>query len=372
MFNPIQKGDHGLTEEAVYMSIQDDGRLIPLWGGNAEHENAERYVSAGGRTKFSNPITIFTGPGVVISLDGSAGSMTYKSDNAKFALNHHAGFFTIKDGTKVRPDYFAIYHQSQMEDESVSSGSKTLTLEKVYWMDFDIPDRAVQDDIMSSILPLMHTKRKIEGLLRRFEAIRARAPSEKYTSYQGMEVPIREILDCVSGNSGLTEEYIYSIVSDPSPKLFKVLTGSENVEDVEMVHLCPHPKDQSRTIITYSGECVHVIRKGKAGKLTYVPAGKYTLNDDAYLLTPKRGSRYQISMKWIPYACQQASNEYASSADNGTWNKTGFFEHAAMDVPVLAEQERVAREFEPLWQLEVNLQHIVDKIDALLRRKPAE
>lgn len=370
MFNPIEKGDHGLTEEAVYSSIQGDGEFIPLWGGNAEHNSIERYVSSTARTKANKSITIFRGPGVIISLDGSAGSMTYKHGTDAFALNHHAGFFKLRDDVEVLSEYFALFLQNQMREESVSEGSKTLTLEQIYHMDFEIPSYDAQKETIVSISPILAKKRLLEQLLRKVSKIRGRALSEEYSKYQVRDVPISEILDCIGGNSGLTEEYLYSIICERTDRIFKVLTGSEKIDGTHRVHLCPHPKNPERRISTHCGEGIHVVRKGKAGKLTYLPPDYYTTNDDAYILTLKKSCEYQIDLGWLAYACQHLAVEYASSADNGTWNKTGFFRFAAIDIPSLNEQREAAREQGKLTDYERRTRSLIAKLEDLLRRKP--
>ena len=101
MFNEIEKGNYALTDEAIYASLQNGDELIPLYGGNKEHATTERRISISAKTKKGVPITVFSGEGIIISLDGSAGSMTYKSDE-KFALNHHAGFITLRKMPEIR------------------------------------------------------------------------------------------------------------------------------------------------------------------------------------------------------------------------------------------------------------------------------
>ncbi len=76
IFSPIQKGNFGLTDEAIYKSLQSSGEFIPVYGGTEEHL-PERFISENGKTKYDDPITIFEGNGIIISLDGSSGYMTW-------------------------------------------------------------------------------------------------------------------------------------------------------------------------------------------------------------------------------------------------------------------------------------------------------
>ena len=163
VFEPIQKGDYKLTDEAIYKSIQRGGEFIPIWGGNQDHSIPDRYVSEDGRTKANKPITIFEGEGIIISLDGSAGNMTYKKDE-RFALNHHAGFLKVRNGAEklIIPEFFALFYQKQLQEISVSEGSKTLSLEQIYSMDFNIPLYDVQKNIMGKVMPLLEKKKKLQ------------------------------------------------------------------------------------------------------------------------------------------------------------------------------------------------------------------
>jgi hypothetical protein len=78
-----------------------------------------------------------------------------------------------------------------------------------------------------------------------------------------------------------------------------LLTGSVDIENALSIYQCPHPKNANKLINVYSGEAIHIVRKGKAGHLTYLPPGDYTLNDDAYLLVDKKTHGYKISLEWL-------------------------------------------------------------------------
>ena len=44
VFNEIQKGDYALTDEAIYHSLQNGDKLIPLYGGNKSHNKTDRKI----------------------------------------------------------------------------------------------------------------------------------------------------------------------------------------------------------------------------------------------------------------------------------------------------------------------------------------
>lgn len=125
MFDPVKKGNFGLTEEAIYKSIQRGGTFVPVWGGSQEHKGEEHLVSENGKTKYNDPVTVFEGTGIAISLDGSAGSITF-IENKRFALNHHAGFFEVKEGAEsfIDPQFFPLFHEAQLREAGVSEAQK--------------------------------------------------------------------------------------------------------------------------------------------------------------------------------------------------------------------------------------------------------
>src|SRR4030042_5009 len=178
MFTPIKKGNFGLTDEAIYKSLQYEGQFIPVFGGTQEHNTTDRFIPEHGRTKHDKPITIFNGDGIIISLDGSSGCMTYVTSK-RFALNHHAGFFQLKEDVKqkVVPEFFSIFFEKQLREASVSEGSKTLTLNIVKSIDFDIPEYDIQKEIMLKIRPLSKAKEDVNNLLLRINSIKERVLS---------------------------------------------------------------------------------------------------------------------------------------------------------------------------------------------------
>jgi hypothetical protein len=365
MFTPISKGNFGLTEMAIYKSIDKDGNFIPIWGGNKEHNTIDRMVSEFALTKSGKKISIFHGEGIVISLDGSAGSMTYKNDNKKFALNHHAGFFKVKD--EIDMEFFSIFYQSQLKELSVSEGSKTLTLNQIYNFDFEIPEHDIQLKIMKSIKPMLTIKSKIESFIEKIEKIKTTVLSENYSKFQGMLIPIGDIIECISGNSGLTKQFLYSQIQHSEEKKYIILTGSVDYSLNQRIHRCQHPFNSEKLISVVDNKSViHVIRKGKAGTTAYFPDGNYTTNDDAYLLCVRDDSKFKINLEWLMYVLKSNFLEYASSSDNGTWNMTGFFKNVTVDLPIIEEQLRVAKEFQRLNSLENKLIRVLDKINNLL------
>ncbi len=369
IFQPVEKGNHGLTDEAAYKSIQYDEEYIPLYGAYKQHTVIERLVSIKGKTKSNESIKIFDGEGIIINFDGvSAGRMTYKK-NEKFALNHHTGFFKLRDdaGKKIDLEYFAVFYQNILEDISVSTGSSTLSLDQLYKMEFEFPSHNDQLKIMSMIRPLLQLKNRINEILSKIEQIKELILSEDYKKFQQKNYPINKILDCMGGNSGLIEREIYQKIPIDGQR-YSVLSSS--TEDRTKLGEIPICQINGKMIKVFeNSEGILVIRNGKAGTTFYLTGGKYTVNDHAYILSLKKDLDFNVSLKWLMYQLRPDFLEYSSSSDNGTWNMTGFFKHVMVDIPIQAEQEKVVMKYEKLEELEENLKNNLQKIEQLVSKQ---
>ncbi len=347
VFNKIEKGDYALTDEAVYASLQNGDELIPLYGGNKEHISTERRISVSAKTKKGTPITIFSGEGIIISLDGSAGSMTYKS-NERFALNHHAGFITLKRAAidKVNLEYFSIFLQNFYREMSIGEGSRTLSLEQIYTEEFNLPRLSVQNNILSSLKVIKEKLNSLALLKSSYKALISKEISVNYKKYQGKNIDISTCIDYMSGNTGLTEECIYQNLQS-NAEHYQVLSSA--TEDNTMMGEMPMCILDGRQLKVFDGkEGLLITRKGKAGHTKYLEKGKYTINDNAYILFVKKSSPYKIDLQWLSIQYKQDFLEYASNSDNGTWNMTGFFTYTKIDIPAYKEQLSLVEKYKTL------------------------
>lgn len=151
----VTKGSSGLTEEAAYMGYGSRASLIPMFGGNETHSTPTMYVARDMKTVKGSPIRIFQGDGIILSMDGSAGSMTYidKRKVPEFALNHHAAWLEVKKGAlgAVSLKYFAIFGEPVLKSLAVSDGSKTLSLKQLAHAKIPLPPLPIQEEIISVV-----------------------------------------------------------------------------------------------------------------------------------------------------------------------------------------------------------------------------
>lgn len=366
MFNPVEKGNFALTDEVVYNSIQNNDELIPLYGGNKSHEKALRYVSSSAVTKEGKPITIFNGEGIIISLDGSAGSMTYKNAE-RFALNHHAGFITTKCNNIIRLEYFALFFQNYLRNLSVSDGSKTLSLTQLYSVDFEIPDYALQCRILDKVLPIKKQMDCLCVLRAKYMDLLNKQIGVTYKNYQATGIPISKAIECLSGNSGLTEEFIYSTTQIKGQR-YKVLSSA--TDEKTMMGEVPKCILKGKPLKVFENkEGLLITRNGKAGETVFLESGKYTINDHAYILYNKSNYPYQINLKWLAIQYKSEFLSYSSASDNGTWNKTGFFNNTFIDIPELSEQLKIVELYEKIHSCLSKIEMIKMKYERILNKE---
>lgn len=368
IFNEVHKGDFALTDEAIYNSLAANNTVIPLYGGNKSHKTAERFVSIDGKTKEGIPITQFSGTGIIISLDGSAGNMTIKR-NERFALNHHAGFFTVKENMtdKIDLEYFCLFYQNFLCNLSVSEGSKTLSLEQLYTSDFNLPKYEDQKRILQTIRPTRNIIAHLQKIKTRIEIDLNKQFETNYTDYQVKNIPIKKVFDCMSGNSGLTEEFIYS-VSNLTDEKYKVLSSA--IDEDKMLGEVSFCKINGKDLRIFKNkDGILVSRNGKAGSLKFLKKGKYTINDHAYILFIKEDCPYKIDLRWFISQYKSEFLSYSSNSDNGTWNKTGFFENVRISIPAYEEQIRISNYYTQLEQKLSEINRIEKKYKQLFNRE---
>lgn len=196
------------------------------------------------------------------------------------------------------------------------------------------------------------------------EATNGNESCQNYESYQGKDIPINELLDCMSGNPGLTENEIYQKIQIKGPRY--IVLSSSTQEDTLLGEI-PQCYINGKPLKTFEDkEGILVIRNGIAGKTFLLNAGKYTINDHAYILSVKEKCQYEISLKWLMIQYGKVFLEYSSSSDNGTWNKTGFFQDVKIDLPSYAEQIRVVKIYAELDNFDLKIKAINKKIENML------
>lgn len=122
----IKKGDHGLTEEVIYHYFDLQG--IPVYGGGAS--GVRFKIARDAKTTHNKPVTVFCRPAIIISMDGTSGSMRV-IDSGEFCLNHHGCVLTPFD-ISINLHWFVQQNEGFLKSlASNRESSATLTMEKL-------------------------------------------------------------------------------------------------------------------------------------------------------------------------------------------------------------------------------------------------
>jgi hypothetical protein len=130
----MQKGDQGFTEEIIYKFYDSEG--IPVYGGGAEPPRFR--VKKETKTKKNTPITIHSGPAILLSMDGSSGCMRV-IPTGEFCSNHH-GCVLYPFHTSINLNWIVQQCEGRLKQEaSNQGGSATLTGTMLEELMVDVP-----------------------------------------------------------------------------------------------------------------------------------------------------------------------------------------------------------------------------------------
>jgi hypothetical protein len=219
-----------------------------------------------------------------------------------------------------------------------------ITLLPEYYLRPSSPHFVSENDFLRELKNIEHTMKTTLKISAETELIK-KDISLKNQCFQATNIPISQIIGYVSGNSGLTEEKIYTSLQRQGVR-YEVLSSA--TEDRTKMGKVPVFEINNKKIKVFEGrEGLLVTRNGKAGTTKYLEPGRYTINDHAYILYVKDNCPYQINLKWLAIQYRPQFLEYVSSSDNGTWNMTGFFKAVKIDIPSIKEQEMLVN----LWSI---------------------
>nr|WP_241727860.1 N-6 DNA methylase [Dietzia sp. DQ11-71] len=152
----IKKGNTNLTEAAIYEGYDPDG--IPVYGGGVSKPS--QTINEDATTSKGKPVTVFNGPAIVLSVDGSSGAMQVVEDG-KFAANHHAAVLKPKrEGINLH----LVAQQAEARLKALASnktGSATLTMGTIESLQIQLPSDDILVESISSARETLTSLRRI-------------------------------------------------------------------------------------------------------------------------------------------------------------------------------------------------------------------
>lgn len=384
-----------LTEERVYKfcNLPDTIKRIPVLSGmDSEYEVSgivpnflEEKEIKESKDKYleKNRIRYFINKSGCLTMIrcGNAGKIFYRSSKEFpiFSLTTSIFAFFLKEENEIKEKYpefdglnlrwFYLKFNPRFNNIVKGDGLSTIPLSIINNVDLEIPSKEIQDREEKEYSMAINLRKNLKNLLDKAQKVLEKNLSlkEEYSNYD--DIPASDIFDSTSGNSGLTEEFIYSKINQKSDKEYVVLSSS-TLERTYMGEIpkCKFPNGDDLKVFEEK-EGILVIRNGKAGKLTYLPKGDYTLNDHAYILSLKEDYSDKILLEWIIYQYQDLFYEFSSSSDNGTWNKTSFMNNAKIKIIPKKEQIKIIEIYSKLKLLLEKLNIIENKVESIFEKE---
>ena len=164
----INKGTGGFTEEGIYHDMPlNNHPFIPFFGGEKIHRFPEKFVRDGAKNNKGKVVKYFSGECLILSMDGSAGYMTYKPNGEKFTLNHHAASITLKPqyNKKINLKWFKHEYQKTLIDSTVSKkSSRTLSKEVLESIFITAPKPTEQEAWVKEIEEIEQLNNRLEKI----------------------------------------------------------------------------------------------------------------------------------------------------------------------------------------------------------------
>lgn len=166
--------------------------------------------------------------------------------------------------------------------------------------------------------------------------------SIRFDFTEGEPGVLGDVLDFKGGNSGLTEEFVYS--NQPTNEAEKIpILSSATLTINLMGYVSRNARPEGKCLKVFKGPCILVARNGFAGTMRYVSGGEFTTNDHAYVLVPKKAWSDRINLRWFTYEYQEMFyNLVTSKSDNATFNKD-YAEKQGIIVPAISVQNLIAQ-----------------------------
>jgi hypothetical protein len=364
-------GNSGLTAQAIYRASQKQGKRYAVLSSSTDKDTEMGEIPL--CTIDGKTIKVFENKeGLLVIRKGKAGKTRFlpKGD---YTINDDAYILYVKDDCpyKISLKWLRLQYRQQFLEYASSSDNGTWNMTGFFKnVKIDISSYEKQLKIVSVYELLEQYENQTLQLLDKINRTSANQLAHTYSKYQANDVPISHVIGSISGNSGLTELFIYQ-KSQYNGKKYTVLSSSteENTKmgEIPMCELNGKPLN-----VFENNEGLLVIRNGKAGTTKYLPKGDYTINDHAYILYVLKDCPYKISLKWLRLQYRQQFLEYASSSDNGTWNMTGFFQNTRIDIPAIEEQLAVEKIYTRLETIETKLRRIDSQINQMFSKVISE
>lgn len=315
-------GNSGLTESVIYWNPpKSKKRTVMVYSGATLESTFMGMIDVGAMIN-NKPIKTFAAPAIVIVRKGLAGKTKY-IDNGKFTINDDAYVIEIKEKykTEINLEWVEKIVHNYINSCITSRGTNgTFAKEQFLNLNFSYPPIKEQEEIVNIYKSIDSLKNKIFILCERIKGINENV----IYGNVAFRKEIGKLFDIKGGNSGLTEEFIYSNRPIDNEDEITVYSSSTD-ETTNMGTVSKQAKLNGAKIKCFSGPAIIIARNGQAGKVKFIERGEFTINDHAYVVTVRPAYKKCIYLDWFAEVAEKYTRNCVTSKDaNGTFSKEVF------------------------------------------------
>lgn len=161
------------------------------------------------------------------------------------------------------------------------------------------------------------------------------------------------------------EEFIYNNQATIESDKIPILSGATSKSN-SMGYVSRNVELDGKSLKIFSNESVLITRNGfYAGTMRYMN-NVFTINDHAYVLTPKAEWKDKINLRWFVYQYQELFyNLVTSKSDNATFNKN-YAKRQKIIIPDKDFQDRIAEKLLKIDHLNEELDKTKEQMGKLL------
>ena len=194
-----------------------------------------------------------------------------------------------------------------------------------------------------------------------------RNDNEFDASIKGKEC-VNKIFDCLGGNQDITEYFIYGHIQNKGRE-YKVLSSA--IKNNQFMGKMRLTKAEEKKMKTFSNKYgIHITRLGKAGHMTLLQKDDYVTTDKAYIifLLDEFKKSFNINnendeiefYKWFIITNKKLVEYFKTSSDNGSWNKSIFFENAFIKLPTKIDMQNASKKYDELIEMKKDILELED------------
>ncbi len=346
MILPVSKifdcisGNSEITENNIYNSVISDIDKYTVLSSALDEDTQMGMISL---SEIDTEKGIFEDNiGILVSRNGKAGQMSF-IEKGKYIINDHAYILTIKEdaydvlrlGKVDFIKWFIIKHQPLVNQYSTKNDNATWNKTSFFkFAQIEIPTKSEIKSYCKIFDKLQKFKNGISSQIKLIDNVLIKKLT--YESKSIEHIKINQILDYISRNDILSEEGLYNYDRTKSKKSIKVLSGSiDNIYYGEI-------SDTDNDIHTLkNSQCLHIVTRGKSGRLTYLPKGNYATNTNAFLIYLIHVSKNDLGikneideeyyLKFLKIYLEPTFIEISSKSDVGVFPLTNVFDN--MELP---------------------------------------